>query len=106
MNKNPKPRSGKNLPKEKVQQILKKFSSMPTAQLAKELKIKPATIRIIAARKKIKKNYWNWKKWEDDVVLKYYETHGWNYIANKTGRKKWAIINRYRVLIGKKNKNN
>jgi hypothetical protein len=45
-------------------------------------------------------------KWEDAIVLKYYETHGWNHIANHTQRKKWAIINRYRVLMGKKNKNN
>lgn len=103
MNKNPKSRTGKkNISEKKLADVVRLFGKKPTKVIAKETGVKFNTIRVIAARKGLKKENRLWTTKQGKELVKRYNEYGWQHFADKFKKTKWAVINKYRELTGKR----
>lgn len=73
---------------------------MSDKEVANKLNIPLTTVRSHAANRKIKKTYSEWSK-EDLKTLKKEYPFGIAWVMDKLpNRSKWAIINKYREVMG------
>lgn len=64
-----------------------------------------SAIETMVSRFRLKKIFHRWKKKDDEYILKHYnKIETASEIAEHLNRSRWAIINRYRFLIGKRKK--
>lgn len=104
MNNNPNPRTGKkNISDKKLAEVEKIYGKKSSRQVAKETGIKYNTIRVIAARKGLKKENRYWTAKQEKELLKRYKEYGWQHFADKFDKTKWSVINKFRELSKKAN---
>lgn len=77
----------------------KEFLVTDNEILAEKYQVKQSTIRVWGARLKLNKKVWLWSRHDENFVLKNYgkKRYTIEQIANKIGRSKWAVINKYRT---------
>jgi hypothetical protein len=86
-------------PLDKVKVLYPDFSDK---EIAEKLKVKESYVRNVGGRFGLKKKNRNWKEKEKKDLLKYYE-YGISFCLEKLPhRTKWAIVNKYRELTGKR----
>jgi len=86
---------------EKVDDFKSAYPSTKNSELAKKYLVKESTIRLWAAQHGIRKEKgWYWEPKEERYVITYYGKAKIDSIASKLGRSKWAVINKYREIVG------
>lgn len=89
--------------KENWRKIKNLYPNYTDSEIAKKLGVHRGSVATIAKQLGLKKpNPRAWKKKEINDLLKYYE-YGIAFAMNKLpNRSKWAIVNKYRELKGKR----
>lgn len=83
-------------------QLKKLYPTTNNDVLAKMLNRTESAIRAKATKMRLKKADRFWDKSEEDFILKNVTVMSYPEIAKKLKRTKWAVINKYRELIGKR----
>lgn len=87
-------------PNKQAKELDKLLPIMSDKEVAAKLNLPLTTVRSHAANRKIKKTYNEWSKSEIKTLKKEYQ-FGIAWVMDKlTGRTKWAIINKYREVMG------
>lgn len=78
------------------------FPISENKELALKYNVAESTIRMWAAKLKVKKKGCGWTRQDENYILTYYGGKKYSIlqIAEKLGRTRWAIINKYRELSG------
>jgi len=91
-------------PNKHAKELDKLIPTMPDKEVAAKLNIPLTTVRSHASNRKIKKTYNEWSKEEIKTLKKEYQ-FGIAWIMDKfPNRTKWAIINKYREVMGLRSK--
>lgn len=87
-----------------IEDLRKDYQTLTANQVCKKHKIKFARLRSIMARNSFKKKDYYWSKFDEHFVLTAYNTPEYNIndIAEKLGRTRYAVINKYRELKNSK----
>lgn len=87
---------------EMVKLLRRKFHLMDNKTLAAELGVTISAVRNKALKMGLEKKLWYWTPEDEAYLLAHMEAEGYEDIAKHLGRKKWAVINKYRELTGKR----
>lgn len=93
-------------PNKNLDKIKELYPTIPDKELAEKFGVTEKYVRNVGGRYGLKKNY-HWSEKEKKLILKYYE-YGVAFVQAKLAEKefpdrtKWAIINMYRELTGKR----
>lgn len=104
MNKNPKKRiSNEDVWTDKQISDLKKYYPVKeNSFVAKKVNKTIDAIRAKAIKLRLKKENYFWQNKDEKFILKNVKVLSYPEIAEKLGRSKWAVINKYRELTGKR----
>ena len=93
----------KNLDKEHFSKI---FPTHRNDELGIIYNVSENTIRMWGSKLKLNKAIWIWHRNDENFVLKYYGKKKYSIaeIAEKLGRSRWSVINKFRELSGKRKK--
>lgn len=78
----------------------KLFPVTPNVDLSKKYDVTESTIRMWAAKLKLRKKSWGWTKEEEQYLLKSYPNLMAIELAKTLKRSRWSVINKYRELKG------
>lgn len=86
--------------KERIKILKAIYPTQTNEEVAALLGITVSAVRNGAVRFKVKKKDRYWDKPEEDFILKNWEVMSAMELAEKLGKTKWAVINKYRELKG------
>lgn len=84
----------------------KLFPVTENSALAEKYGVKESTVRMWGSRLKLLKKSWQWSRHDENFILQNYGTGRYTVdeMAEKIGRSKWSIINKYREAKGLRKK--
>jgi hypothetical protein len=90
-----------------LNEFRKNFLVTPNDVLAKKYGVAESTIRTWGSKLQLNKKRWLWSRHDENFVLKNYGIGRYTIqeIADKIGRSKWSVINKYREQKGLRDKN-
>lgn len=102
-NPTPTPRHSEQDWTEKQIETLKKlYPTTDNEAVAKKVGKSVRAVRSQAVRLRLKKSTRYWDKPQEDWLLKNWDVLSVKELGEKLGKTKWAIINKYRELTGKR----
>ena len=88
---------------EKIKQLKKLFPTTDNKIIAEKLGSTERAVRSKAFILRLKKSDRYWSKNEEGFLLKNWDVMSATELGEKLNKTKWAIINKYRELTGKRN---
>lgn len=89
-------------PSKKIDLLKELYPSTPNEDIEKKLGYSLSAIRSKAFKLGLKKENRHWSKKEEEWLLKKWDTTHSEKIAEHLKKTKWAVINKYRELTGKR----
>lgn len=89
-------------PKEKVAMLKKLYPKHDNEEVAKQMGVSVSALRNAAQRFKVKKSDRYWDKPDHDFLLKNWPVMSAEEIGKELKKTRWAVINKYRELTGKR----
>jgi hypothetical protein len=89
---------------DRVSVLKKNYPIRNNQEVAEMLKTTVSAVRSAAFIFRLKKKDRNWDKPEETFLLKNWEVMSAVELADHLGKTRWAIINKYRELTGKRKK--
>lgn len=104
-NKAPVPRKKtKDWTEKQKKELIALYPTLSNSEIAARLKRSVKSIRAKAVKLNIKKKNWKWTELEETYVLEKHNVESYEDTAKKLNRTRVAVINKYRELVGKREK--
>ena len=85
-----------------VKIVHRKYPITDNKSVAKELGLTVSAVRNKALKMGLEKSKWYWTQEDEQYLITQMKMQSYEDIAKHLGRKRWAVINKYRELVGKR----